>query len=84
MSTLQDIKDAIVVLNTDIAAEKVEVQAKLADLTTKIQTLTDALASGSVVTKADLDDLSASVATIDARVKDISETSVAVPTTPAP
>ncbi len=73
MATLQELKDAIAAVNSTIAAEKAEVQAKLAALLVEIQTLKDQIASGGLVSQADLDALTASVTAIDAGVKDISE-----------
>ena len=73
MATLQELKDAMAGLSVDIAAEKVEVQGKLADLGKQIADLKDELTKGVLVTQTDLDELAASVAAIDAGVKDISE-----------
>ncbi len=73
MASLQDLKDQLATLATDIAAEKAEVQALLTDLKAQIKALQDQIAAGSPVTQADLDALSAAIAAVDAGVKDISE-----------
>jgi hypothetical protein len=54
MATLAEVK-------ASIAAEAAEVTKKVNDLADEIQALKDALAAGTLVTAADLDDLKASV-----------------------
>lgn len=64
MGELQDVKNAIAQVKTDLANEKVEVAAE-------IQKLKDQIAAGSPVTSQDLDDLITSVNEIGSGVKDI-------------
>lgn len=80
MTTLQELKDAQAQLATDIAAEKAEVQAKLADLTTQIQALKDQIAAGGTVTEQDMADLLTATQAADTSVKDISEPAPPTPT----
>lgn len=73
MATLQEVNDKLTVLATNIALERAEVQAGIASLKAEIQALKDQLASGTVVTPADLDNLVGSLNTLDAAIKAISE-----------
>jgi len=73
MATLQDLKDQIAQLGTDIAAEKAEVQGLLQSLKDQVKTLSDQLAAGTPVTQAQLDELVTAFSALDAAVKDISE-----------
>ena len=73
MASLQEVKDAIAAIAADIVAEKNEVQAALADLKAEVQALKDQIAAGGAVTPAQLDEVIASLTSIDAGVKDISE-----------
>lgn len=57
MAALKDLKDAI-------AAERVEVQAKLSDLAVQLKALQDQIAAGAPITPADLDALVVSVGQI--------------------
>jgi len=77
---LQQIKDAIATVKTDIASEKAEVQTMITDLKAQIQTLQDQIGAGTPITSADLQGLLDSLAEIDTGVKDISEP--VVPPTP--
>lgn len=79
MATLQELKDAIAQVSTDIAAEKAEVQALLKDLRDKVAALEAQIAQGGVISQADLDALKASIDAIDVGVKDISEPAVPTP-----
>ena len=77
---MQQIKDAIATVKTDIASEKAEVQTMITDLKAQIQTLQDQIGAGTPITSADLQGLLDSLAEIDTGVKDISEP--VVPPTP--
>ncbi len=78
MATLDDVKAALAQAATDATAEKAEVTAAISALNDTITALQAQIASGSVVTAADLDGLLASIQGIDAQVKDIT-----VPVVPA-
>ena len=73
MANLQEVKAAIAAIAADIVSEKNEVQAAIADLKAEVQVLKDQIAAGGAVTPAQLDELIAPLASIDAGVKDISE-----------
>lgn len=76
MASIQEVKDAIAQVATDIAAEKAEVQAKIGEMAARIQALIDQIAAGTAATPTDLDALIAALTGIDASVKDISEPAV--------
>lgn len=73
MATLQDLQQKLAELGQTIVAEKAEVQGALTDLKAQIATLQGQIASGTLVTAADLDNLVAAVDAIVVGVKDISE-----------
>jgi phage terminase Nu1 subunit (DNA packaging protein) len=82
MATLQELKDKLVELGAAIKAEKVKdetektaTEATLAGLKADIQTLKDQLATGVLVTQADLDTLFASVGDLITGVQSINTTS---------
>ena len=79
MAKFQDVKDALTQAAADAVAEKQEVADALKALADQVQALKDQLASGEVVTPAQLDEVVASINAVDAQVKDIT-----VPVTPAP
>lgn len=71
MATLQEVKDALAQAATDATAEKLEVAAAIQALSDQIAALQKQIADGTAATPADLDTLLASIASIDAQVKDI-------------
>ncbi len=71
MSALQDLKDSIATLAADIAAEKAEVQMLLQALKDQVA----ALQTAGGATAEELAAVTASIAGVDAAVKDISEPS---------
>jgi predicted nucleic acid-binding Zn-ribbon protein len=76
MATVQELKDAITQLATDIAAEKAEVQALLDALKAQVKALQDQIAQGGTITTADLDPVLAAITGLQTGVKDISEPTV--------
>jgi hypothetical protein len=86
MANLQEVKDELAALKTDIDAEHVEVQGKLGGIQgsldaalVQIQALMDQIAAGSSVTAADLDALKASITESRTGVQGISEAIAAPP-----
>jgi hypothetical protein len=71
MATLQEVQDAIAKLQADTVAEAQEVSAALATLTTQITDLQTQVATGTVVSAADLDVLLQQIQGADALVQAI-------------